>query len=160
MRSELACVLIIALSLQSASAVCSSSTWYDFIRGFSLGMQKDNTDTTTDCYEAADNVVFKIFDVYNSGINYSYKHYLEPVTMVQQLLVEVTDWMNACNTVGLALQFDSRISTIPGAMDLLYALAVGYFTGNSLWVNGFQQTKTAHSSSCLDLGKNIGLISS
>ena len=80
--------------------------------------------------------------------------------MVQQLIVEYTDWIGACNVLGLVLQFDNRISTLPGLFDLIYAVAVGYFTDSDLWLNGINMTKTSYGTDCKTFGKNMGFVMS
>ena len=106
----------------SASWNCwvSTGTIPDLIRGQALGNQANQNLLTTDCYLQSDRVASLVDKMFNSVLNIQLDTWSTPINLGNQAIVETSDMNVACNARNLNKQFNTRLTSWSGVMDLLY----------------------------------------
>ena len=116
---------IIALSMTvmsvNAGLVCGYKDYHVFSRGFSQGFQANKQATNTDCFNEVGAVMQRIDSTIVSVTPqyYSAADWMRPVYKSQEVMLEWTRMMSACQSTSFAKQLETRVSTWSGIMDLI-----------------------------------------
>ena len=101
----------------------------DFNTGFALGTQIDSTDTTTDCAVEATTTSTKAYDLLASLVfsEMVLSDILAPVVYLNQIIVSLSNQQTACKSIVRIKQFQTRVSSFSGMLDLAFTIGYGYY---------------------------------
>eukprot|EP00347_Sterkiella_histriomuscorum_P005825 403355127 len=127
----------------------------DFVRGYSLGLQRDPGDYESQCYMRSDTVATKFENLIYALLTISITDYMAPITVFNQLIVDVQDQLYACNFNQFINQFKVRFSTWPGAFNLIFDIIYLSLLNQDI-KSAFEEIKNPYS--CMFLGYDVAYV--
>ena len=112
----------LAMAVANVNASCQVSDITSVIfRAFAQGFQSNKKSVTSDCYIQTGQTMNKL-DKLVSSVSpnvYSVGDWMRPLYNFQEILLESSKAISACQVLNAAKQLQTRTSTWPGVMDML-----------------------------------------
>ena len=119
-----AALLSLGLTVMTANAglACGYKDYHIIGRGFAQGFQSNKQSTTTDCFLEVGQVLARVDSTIVSVTPeyYYLADWMRPVYKAQEVLLEWTRMMSACQTSTFAKQLESRVTSWAGVMDMIF----------------------------------------
>ncbi|CDW87002.1 UNKNOWN [Stylonychia lemnae] len=129
----------------------------DLIRGNALGLLQDSTALKAACYIRSNEVAQSILQLQEALDNPSIVDFARPFVLMNDIIVQTSDQLFACEYKRFTLQLQIRFTTIPGAFNLLADIILMLVLNEDI-KNAFLGIFTAPN--CINLGYNLGYFQS
>ena len=120
------CLAAVGAMADAKFNACTSAELDIAMKAFFQGMQADATALGTDCYASTTATVERFRAAGNGYYNFNIDSFLDPIYETINAMNSLVEIMVNCQTTNLTKQFNTRLTTWSGALDLTATIGVSF----------------------------------